>query len=81
MGFKQELESIARQTYVRKTITGNSLEVQWLALSTFTAEGLGQSLVRELGSHKPSSICVAKKEKKKEKKENTIMSKLPILNV
>ena len=32
---------------------GNSLAVWWLGLGTFTAKGLGQSLVRELRSHKP----------------------------
>ena len=34
----------------------NSLAVQWLALSTFTAEGLVQSLIRELRSHKPRGV-------------------------
>ena len=37
---------------------GNSLAVQWLGLSTFTALAQVQSLVRELRSHK--LLCVAK---------------------
>ena len=36
---------------------GNSLAVQWLELCTFTAEGLVQSLVMELRSHKPCSVA------------------------
>ena len=32
---------------------GTSLAVQWLGLSTFTAVGRVQSLIRELRSHKP----------------------------
>ena len=46
-----------------KASGGNSLPVQWLGLPGFTAEGLSQSLVGELRSHKPRSM--SKKEKKK----------------
>ena len=35
----------------------NSLEVHWLELHTLTAEGLVQSLVRKLGSHKPDGVA------------------------
>ena len=38
------------------TINGNSLEVQWLALCTFTAEGV-QSLVEELRSQKLHGVA------------------------
>ena len=44
-------------------VAGNSLSVQWLGLSAFTAVAQVQSLVRELRSCK---LCgVAKKKKKK----------------
>ena len=41
----------------------NSLAVQWLALSTFTAEGLVQSLIRELRSHKLRGVGKGKEKK------------------
>ena len=47
---------------IRKQDQGNFLEVQWLALCTFTAEDV-QSLVEELRSHKLHGA--AKKKKKK----------------
>ena len=45
-----------------KKCLGNSLAVQWLGLSTFTAWAWVRSLVGELRSHKPHST--AKKKKK-----------------
>ena len=45
---------------------GNSLVVQWLGLSAFTAGAQVQSLVRQLKSHKPCSVA-----KKKKKKDDT----------
>ena len=43
------------------SLFGNSLAVQWLGLSTFTTEGLVQSLIRELRSHKPYGVAKGKK--------------------
>ena len=48
---------------------GNSLVVQWLELSAFTAEGPVQSLVGALRSLKP--CCKAKKTKTKTKQSKT----------
>ena len=42
-------------------ITGNSLEVQWLGLGTFTAVAWVQSLVTELRSHKLCGMIQKKK--------------------
>ena len=39
------------QSLQKEVKDGNSLVVQWLGLSAFTAVGQVQSLVRELGSH------------------------------
>ena len=47
-------------------LRGNSLVVQWLGLSTFTAGAQVQSLVGELRSCKPHGV--AKKKKNKETK-------------
>ena len=44
-------------------ILGNSLEVQWLGLSAFTAMAQVQSLVGELRSHKTRGSAKKKKSK------------------
>ena len=46
---------------------GNSLAVQWLGLSTFTAVARVQSLVGELRSRKPCSMAPSKKKRQREK--------------
>ena len=46
---------------------GNSLAVQWLGLSTFTAAAWVQSLVGEVRSRKLFSEAKKKKKKKKER--------------
>ena len=54
--------------------TGNSLVVQWLGLSTFTASVQVQSLVEELRSHK---LCgMAKKKKSQTDKDKYCMISL-----
>ena len=49
--------------YVKTTSPRNSLEVQWLGLSAFTAGAQVQSLVRELRSHKLPNTAKRKKKK------------------
>ena len=53
-------------------MSGNSLVVQWLGLSAFTARAWVQSLVRELRSHKPSG-ATRKKQQNKTKKPRQSM--------
>ena len=47
---------------------GNSLAVQWLGLSTFTARAQVQTLVGELRSHKPCCAAPPTPQKKDEEK-------------
>ena len=56
--------------FLKKLKIGNSLAVQWLGLSTFIAGAQVQSVVGELGSHKPHGA--AKKKKKQPKNRTTI---------
>ena len=51
---------------LKKSASENSLVVQWLGLSAFTAEGPGSIPGRELRSRKPRSV--AKKKKKGKRK-------------
>ena len=55
--------SLKKKKRVKRT--GNSLAVQWLGFTAFTAEGLGQSLVGELD---PTSHVVPP-EKRSEKNQ------------
>ena len=57
---------------LKSTKYGNSLAVQWWGLSTFTAGAWVQSLVGEIGPHKPSGT--AKKKKLASQDYNTIDS-------
>ena len=57
-----------RLALLRRCYRGNSLAVQWLGLSAFTAGVRVQSLVGELRSCKPQ-VWVKERNKKKERKE------------
>ena len=50
-------------------ILGNSLAVQWLGLSTFTAVARVQSVVRELRSHKLRGMATKNKTKQNKPKQ------------
>ena len=58
-----------------ETAPGNSLVVQWLGLSTFTARPRVRSLVRELRSRKLHSTAKKKRKEKKKKRKKKDTSK------
>ena len=51
------MHELGTRSIFNKIIIGNSLAVQWLALSVFTAGARVQSLVGELRSHKPRNVA------------------------
>ena len=68
----------------KKRKIGNSLEVQWVGLGTFTAMGLGAIPGRELSFHKQRSVAIknktkqTKQKKRKKKPKNRVATELSI---
>lgn len=53
----EHFSSLQLSVHRKSGLWGSSLVVQWFGFLVFTAKGLVQSMVRELGSQKPCGVA------------------------